>query len=92
MTDSNPASTGTLRCFPSLPLTWMIATVVGGADVADVGVTEFVCAEAAQQCGKDDREISFRPISVTLRSAVSPDSFQQRFDCGAGEGFGERPR
>ena len=38
------------------------ATVVGAPDVADVGVEEFVGAQAGQQGGEDDCSVVFGPI------------------------------
>jgi hypothetical protein len=40
--------------------------VVGGADVADIGVTKLVCAEAGQQAGEDYREIALGPVGLAL--------------------------
>ena len=36
-------------------------TIVGGADVAHIGLAEFVGAQAGQQPGEDDGEINVRP-------------------------------
>ena len=63
ITDTSSASVGT-AFFATLP-------VVSGANVTGVGLTELVCAEAGQDCGEDDREISINPISLALRIPVS---------------------
>jgi hypothetical protein len=40
--------------------------VIGGADVADVGLTQLVCPQAGQQCGQHKCEIAFSPIGLML--------------------------
>lgn len=45
---------------------------------------------SGQQCGQDMCEIPFCPIGLALRVVILRDSFEEGFDGGAGEGFGER--
>jgi hypothetical protein len=61
------------------------SAVIGGADISDVGLAEFLGAQAGQQCGQYDREITVSPIGLALRVAVLCHGFKQRFDGGAGE-------
>jgi hypothetical protein len=65
--------------------------IVGGADVSDIGLAEFVGPETGQQCCEKDREITFSPISLALRVSVLSDGFEQRLGGGAGKGLGEGP-
>ncbi len=61
------------------------SAVIGGADISDVGLAEFLGAQPGQQCGQYDREIPLSPVSLAVGIAVLRDGFQQRFDAGAGE-------
>lgn len=62
--------------------------VVGGADVTDVCLTEFLGAQSGQQRGEDDREIPFGPVGSAFRVAVLCNGLQQYFDGGAGRALG----
>jgi hypothetical protein len=54
MTNSNSASMGTLRSFSAFAFDLDDSgSVVGGADVADVGLAELICTEAGKQRSED---------------------------------------
>jgi hypothetical protein len=39
--------------------------LLSGSDVTDIGVAQLSCANAREQSCKNDRQITFRPISLT---------------------------
>ena len=55
--------------------------VVGGANVADVGLAEFLGAQA----GENNREIALGPVGLASRAVVLRDGLQQGLDGGAEE-------
>jgi len=57
---------------------------------AHIGLAEFFRAQAGQQRGENEREISFSPIGLAFRFPILRDSFKECFDRGAGESLGER--
>ena len=65
---------------------------IGGADLRPphIGLAEFFRAQAGQQCGENEREISFSPIGLAFWFPILRDSFKECFDRGAGESLGER--
>jgi hypothetical protein len=47
-------------------LTCKAAAPSSGADVSDVGLEQFTCAQAGQECGQNDREIPFKPAPADM--------------------------
>lgn len=85
ITESSSASTGTLRSFVAFALhAENCGAVVGGADVADIGLAQLLSARASQECVEDERGIAFRPISFAIRATILRDGFQERYYRGPG--------